>query len=89
MKLPGLALWVVGVSLMGFCLMGIDKQRARRGAWRVRERTLFAVSLLGGTPGTLLGMYAFHHKTRHWYFRFGLPALLLLQLGMVAWTVIR
>lgn len=89
MKLPVLALWVGGVSLLGFCLMGIDKRRARRSAWRIRERTLFAVSLLGGTPGTLLGMYAFHHKTRHWYFRFGLPALLMLQIGLTCWFVFR
>ena len=80
-----LSLWAVVWSLLDFCLMGIDKRRAKRHTWRIRERTFFLVALLGGTPGALLGMYLFHHKTRHWYFRFGLPALLLLQIGLVLW----
>lgn len=75
-----LPLWVGGMSLMAFCMMGFDKRRARTGGWRVRERSFFLVSLLGGTPGAVLGMLAFRHKTRRWYFRFGLPLLLLLQI---------
>ena len=59
--------------------MGADKRRARRGDWRVPERTLFLAALLGGAPGALLGMWAFRHKTRHWYFRFFFPLLAVLQ----------
>ena len=84
--------WVVGwagvMSLVNFCLRGFDKRRARRDGWRVRERTFFIAALLGGALGGVLGMHVFHHKTRHWYFRYGLPAILLLQLGVTAWVLL-
>ena len=70
-------LWVLCASLLDFVLMGVDKWKARHDRWRVPERAFFCVALLGGTPGALLGMWTFRHKTRHWYFRYGLPALLL------------
>lgn len=72
-------IWVAALSLLDFCLMGFDKRRAKNGGWRVRESSFFAVALFGGTPGAILGMYTFRHKTRHWYFRYGLPVILLLQ----------
>lgn len=61
--------------------MGIDKRRAKRGAWRIRERTLFLLALFGGSAGAIAGMWLFHHKTRHWYFVVGMPAILILQVG--------
>ena len=80
-------LWVLLWSGMEFFLMGEDKRRARRGAWRVRERTFFLLALLGGSPGALAGMYLFRHKTKHWYFRFGLPLIALVQAGLAAWLL--
>ena len=83
-------LWVLALSLADFVLMGVDKRRAKRGAWRVKERTFFLLALLGGSPGALLGMWAFRHKTRHWYFKFGLPAILLAQIALglcLAWRL--
>ena len=77
--------WLCAVNLAGFALMGIDKRRARRGRWRISEQTLFLPPLLGGTAGTILGMRCFRHKTRHWYFRYGLPALLAVQLALAGW----
>ena len=74
--------WVLCASLLDFALMGVDKWKARHNRWRVPERAFFCVALLGGTPGALLGMWTFRHKTRHWYFRYGLPALLLAQLAL-------
>ena len=71
--------WCLALSLLDFLLMGADKRRAKKGLRRVPEKTFFLIALLGGTPGAVLGMYAFHHKTRHWYFKWGLPAILLLQ----------
>ena len=83
-------LWVLGylglLSLLAFCLMGWDKRQAVLGRWRVRERTLFLVAVFGGSPGAILGMRVFHHKTKHWYFHYGLPALLLLQIALVLWA---
>lgn len=69
------------VNLITFFVYGIDKRRARKGQWRVPEKTLFLLPLLGGSIGGILGMRAFHHKTKHWYFRWGLPLILLLQLA--------
>jgi len=75
--------YLLAVNLAAFCLMGADKRRARRGEWRIRERTLFLCALLGGSVGSILGMWLFHHKTRHWYFLLGLPAILFAQLAAV------
>ncbi|WP_295217742.1 DUF1294 domain-containing protein [Ruminococcus sp.] len=68
------------VSTIAFCLMGVDKRRAKRQAWRIPEKTLLLVTLLGGGIGGTLGMWCFHHKTRHWYFRYGFPLIALLQI---------
>jgi uncharacterized membrane protein YsdA (DUF1294 family) len=68
------------MSLTLFVLMGLDKRKARKGRWRVRERTLFWVALLGGAAGGTLGMFLFHHKTRHWTFRLIFPILAAVQL---------
>lgn len=68
------------MNITGFCLMGIDKKKAVKHRWRVPEKTLFAASLLGGSIGTWAGMYVFRHKTRHWYFVVGMPAILVTQI---------
>lgn len=57
-----------------------DKRRAVHHAWRIPEKTLFLVSLVGGSIGTWAGMYLFHHKTKHWYFVLGMPLILILQI---------
>ncbi|MCI8538127.1 MAG: DUF1294 domain-containing protein [Oscillospiraceae bacterium] len=79
--------WVLALSLASFVLMGWDKRQARRDGWRVPERTLFLTALLGGSPGAVLGMFFFRHKTKHWYFRYGLPAILLAQAALLAWLI--
>ena len=74
-----LTIYLVCINLASFAVMGADKRRARREAWRIRERTLFLLAIVGGSAGAIAGMYAFHHKTRHWYFRAGFPLLFLFQ----------
>ncbi|MCH5249571.1 MAG: DUF1294 domain-containing protein [Lachnospiraceae bacterium] len=71
------------INLIGFALMGIDKFKAKKRAWRIPESTLFVVALIGGSLGTTIAMYLFRHKTRHWYFLYGMPAILLLQIAVV------
>lgn len=71
------------LNLTGFALMGIDKRRAVKKLWRIPESTLFIIALIGGSIGSIIGMRIFHHKTRHWYFVYGMPAILLLQLAAV------
>jgi uncharacterized membrane protein YsdA (DUF1294 family) len=80
---------VLAASVIAFAAMGVDKRRARLGKWRIRESTLFLLAVVGGSPGAILGMRAFHHKTRHWYFKFGLPAILIVQIGLVIWFALR
>lgn len=72
------------MNLLAFALMGIDKAKAKAGAWRIPEKTLFLVTALFGGLGGTLGMTFFRHKTRHWYFKLGFPALLVVQLAVLA-----
>ena len=67
--------------------MGIDKSKAKRRAWRIPEKTLFLLSIIGGSVGTWLGMYAFHHKTKHWYFVVGMPLILVVQIILAIYFV--
>lgn len=71
------------VNLIGFILMGVDKRKAIRGAWRIPEARLFLCALFGGSLGSIFGMYTFRHKTKHWYFVWGMPAILILQIAAV------
>lgn len=83
-------LYLAAVNLITFFVYGADKRRARiPGARRVPEKTLFALALLLGSAGALLGMRVFHHKTRHWYFRFGIPAILLMQSAAAVFVYVR
>lgn len=84
-----LIIYLVIMSLVLFIMMGHDKHRARRGGRRVPEKRLFALAALGGALGGWLGMYAFHHKTRHWYFKFGFPALALLQAAALVYMYVK
>ena len=78
-----IALYLTAVNLAGFAVMGIDKQKAIKHLWRIRESTLFLIALIGGSVGSIIGMRVFHHKTRHWYFVYGMPAILILQVILV------
>ena len=84
-----LYVYLVLINLAALVLMAEDKRRAKRRLWRIRERTLFVLALLGGSVGAFLGMYLFHHKTRHWYFRYGIPAILVVQLALAGWLWLR
>ena len=80
-----LGLWLAAINLVTFCIFGLDKWKAKRKAKneavrRVPEKTLFLLSILGGSVGALLGMRVFHHKTLHKSFRYGIPAILALQI---------
>ena len=74
-----LPLWLIAVNLVTFALFGTDKRRAVLGRWRIRESVLLGASLIGGAAGGLLAMRLFRHKTRKWYFAFGVPLMLMLQ----------
>lgn len=74
-------LYFVLLNFIGFFSMFLDKRKAKKHKRRIPEKTLFLIALLGGSPGSILGMHLFHHKTRHWYFRWGMPSILILQIA--------
>ncbi len=74
-------IYLILINITGFAVMGIDKWKARKQAWRIPEKTLFLISILGGSIGSIAGMYTFHHKTKHWYFVIGMPLILIVQVA--------
>lgn len=82
-------IYLVIINLIAFLLMAMDKSRARKHQWRIPEKTLFLSAILGGSIGAIAGMYTFHHKTRHWYFVIGMPAILIVQIALIVWICSR
>ena len=80
-------LYLTAINLFGLLLCGYDKSAAKKGKWRTPERHFFIISLLGGAIGVILGMKLFRHKTKHWYFVFGIPFILLVQILSVFFVI--
>ena len=78
-----MVLYLIAVNIAGFAAMGIATRRAKNRAYRIPEANLFLLAIIGGSLGSILGMHLFHHKTRHLYFLYGLPAILVVQLLIV------
>lgn len=82
--------YLLAVNILAFVLFGADKQKARRNAWRIPEKTLILSAVIGGSVGAILGMRFFHHKTRKAKFAIGVPVILLVQIGamcLVQWAM--
>ncbi len=73
--------YLVLINVLGLAVFGYDKRCAVRHRWRVPERTLLFIALLGGSIGSYAGMQIYRHKTRHWKFRAGIPAIALVEYG--------
>ena len=73
-------IYLIIINIVGFLAMYIDKQKAKRGKWRITENTLLIITVLGGGVGTIAGMYTFRHKTQKPKFTIGLPAILILEI---------
>ena len=88
--MDGMKLFVIYLAVMnviGVAVMWSDKKRARLHRWRIPEKVLFGVRLLGGSAGTWAGMYLFRHKTKHWYFVTGMPLILVCQAALAIYLV--
>lgn len=84
MKISTITLiYFIVINILTLIVYGIDKYRAIHGKWRISEATLFLLALIGGSIGAEIGMYGFHHKTRHPRFAIGIPAILLLQAALL------
>ena len=81
-------LYLLIVNVITFLMMGYDKHEAKKGNWRISEKTLFTLVVIGGSIGGIIGMCTFRHKTKKWCFRFGFPIILILQI-LVAIDLVR
>ena len=80
---------VLVMSIVAFCAFGLDKYKAKTDRWRIRERTLFLLALMGGGVGAFLGMRVFRHKTKHTQFVIGIPLIMIVQLLLIGFIVRR
>ncbi len=75
-----LIIYLIIINLVAFLVMYIDKKKARYGKWRIPEQTLFILALVGGSIGSIAGMYTFRHKTKKLRFSIGFPVILIMQI---------
>ena len=78
-----LIIYFAVINILGFFAMGIDKDRAQKKCWRIPEKTLFAIAIMGGGLGTWLGMYMFRHKTKHGYFVKVVSVVMIIQMALL------
>ena len=78
-------LYLLAINLFGFFIMWLDKHKAKKGAWRIPEKTLFIITALGGGIGTIAGMYIFRHKTQKLNFVIGFPFITILEIIGIIW----
>ena len=82
-------LYLIAINVVTFLIYGLDKWKAKRDAWRIKESTLLLLAVIGGSVGALLGMQVFRHKTKHVQFTVGVPVILLAQIALVVWWLLR
>ena len=82
-------LYLIAINVVTFLVYGLDKWKAMRDAWRISETTLLLLAAAGGSVGALLGMQIFRHKTKHVKFTVGVPAILLVQVALGIWWLLR
>lgn len=82
-----LIIYLIIINLFGFLLMGIDKKRAIKHQWRIKEKTLFLMAIIGGSVGSIIGMLTFHHKTKHKSFMMGMPLIMIVQILLICYFV--
>ena len=87
--LKNIIIYLVVINIVGFLAMFIDKEKAKRGAWRIPEKTLFLLTILGGGIGTITGMYLFRHKTKKLKFTVGLPVILITEVALIVYWITR
>lgn len=82
-------IYLTSINVATFITYGIDKMKAKRSKWRIREASLLLLAVLGGSIGALLGMKVWHHKTMHKKFKYGVPAILIVQMAIIGYLLNR
>ena len=80
-----LAYYLLAINAVAFIVYGIDKYKAKKAKWRISEATLLLLAVLGGSIGAWMGMKVWHHKTMHKKFKYGIPAILLIQIALMTY----
>ncbi|MCR5157557.1 MAG: DUF1294 domain-containing protein [Prevotella sp.] len=78
-------IYLAVINVVTFFMYGIDKWKAKKSKWRIRETSLLGLAVLGGSVGAWLGMKVWHHKTQHKKFRYGVPAIIIIQLAIIVY----
>ena len=81
-------IYLLIINVVTFFMYGIDKWKAKKSKWRIREAALLGLAVLGGSIGAWSGMKVWHHKTLHKKFRFGVPAIIIVQLALIVYFII-
>ncbi len=76
-------IYILAINVAAFITYGIDKWKAKKSLWRIRETALLALAVLGGSIGAWLGMRVWHHKTKHKKFKYGIPLILIAQIALL------
>lgn len=80
-----LVCYLLAINAVTFIVYGIDKYKAKKAKWRISEATLLLLAVLGGSVGAWVGIKVWHHKTMHKKFKYGIPAILLIQIALMAY----
>ena len=89
LTIKNILIYLLVINLIGFLAMGIDKFKAKKNFWRTKEKTLFTIAMIGGSIGSIAGMYVFRHKTKHNSFVFGMPIILVVQICIVYYAIFK
>ena len=81
-------IYLAVINVITFFMYGIDKWKAKKSKWRIRETALLGLAVLGGSIGAWLGMQVWHHKTQHKKFKYGVPAIIIVQLALIVYFII-
>lgn len=80
-------IFFAAINVITFLLYGIDKWKAKKSRWRVKEATLLGLAMLGGSIGAWFGMKVWHHKTQHKKFKYGIPAIIIVQIALIGYII--
>ena len=87
--LQNIIIYFIIINIIGFFIMWLDKRKAKKGAWRIPEKTLFIITGLGGGIGTIAGMYTFRHKTQKLGFVIGFPFITILEIITILYFILK